>query len=542
MTKKAKNREYWKKRFELLEESSNKQGREYCQEVEKEFRKAQATIESDIARWYQRFADNNGISLPKARQLLSAGEMKELKWTVEEYIKRGKENAITQEWMQELENASVRVHINRLESIKLQIQHQMEVAYGNLHDGLDNLLTDMYANTYYQTAYEIQKGLGVGKSLAKLDNSKIKNVLSKPWTADAKTFSNRIWSNKDKLINTVYTNLTQSIIRGDDPNKAIGNITKVMETSRKQAGRLVMTESAFISSAAQKGCFQKLDVEKYEIIATLDTHTSDICRDLDGVVFDMKDYEVGVTAPPFHVYCRTSTCPFFDDEFTIDEMRAYRAADGSTQYVNDMTYKEWSKNYLLEAENQKSKPNQDTVIDKKYINSKEYHDIFKRLTENQEVNETIYRCSKEMLRHRSGTLFEDMYFIDINTGKVIASSKDINIERTVGYNKEIKKALKEYDMTQVIAIHNHPSGMPPSAGDFNSAMKNGYSKCFTIGHDGSIIEYSKGNKLINKLSYEQRLALERIRNDEYDAQIATLNVLTARAGIYYKEIAYGKRK
>ena len=74
-----------------------------------------------------------------------------------------------------------------------------------------------------------------------------------------------------------------------------------MENSRYNAGRLVMTEEAYFSSAAQKDCFNELGVEQYEIVATLDSRTSEICRNLDGKVFPMKDYQAGVTAPPFHI-------------------------------------------------------------------------------------------------------------------------------------------------------------------------------------------------------------------------------------------------
>ena len=67
-----------------------------------------------------------------------------------------------------------------------------------------------------------------------------------------------------------------------------------------------MTEQAFISSAAQKDAFNDLDVEEFEIVATLDSHTSDICREMDGKHFHMKDFQPGVTAPPFHVWCRST--------------------------------------------------------------------------------------------------------------------------------------------------------------------------------------------------------------------------------------------
>lgn len=47
---------------------------------------------------------------------------------------------------------------------------------------------------------------------------------------------------------------------------------------------------------------------------------------------------------PFHANCRTTTIPYFDDEFNEGEMRAARGEDGKTYDVPaDMTYSEWKK-------------------------------------------------------------------------------------------------------------------------------------------------------------------------------------------------------
>ena len=92
-------------------------------------------------------------------------------------------------------------------------------------------------------------------------------------------------------------------------------------------------------------------MEKYEILATLDGRTSEICRDMDGKVFGIKDYEVGTTAPPFHPNCRSTTVPYFDDEFTEGEQRAARDGDGETYYVPaDLKYKDWERKFLLKRE------------------------------------------------------------------------------------------------------------------------------------------------------------------------------------------------
>lgn len=297
-----KNSEYWARRFEILEDASAKKGEAYLVTLEKEYREASRRIESEVSMWYQRFATNNEITLTEARRLLNSAELKEFKWTVQDYIKFGEENALNQQWMKQLENASAKVHISRLEALKVQMQQQMEVLYGNQTDGIDALARKIYSDSYYHTAYEIQKGFNVGWDLQGFNEKQLDRVLYKPWTADNQTFRDKCWTQKQSLVDTVQTELTQSIMRGDSPDKAIKVISEKFRVAKSKAGRLVMTESAYFSSEAQKNCFNELDVERYEIVATLDRRTSLICQDLDGQIFDMKDYQPGVTAPPFHPF------------------------------------------------------------------------------------------------------------------------------------------------------------------------------------------------------------------------------------------------
>ena len=338
-----RNREYWQKRFSAVEEMRNKRGRLTVDAITPHFDRAQASIDKEIRAWYQRFADNNEISVVDAKKLLKKNELEELQWDVSEYIKRGRENAVSQEWLKELENASAKFHISRLEALKLRTQNAAEQAFAVEQNKLTECLADTWKQDYYHTAYEMQKGFQVGFDVAQVDNRRITKLLDKPWTADQMTFSDRIWKSKVQLLDSVSTELTQMCILGKAPDEAINNIAKRMNVAKSQAGRLVMTENAYFGSAAQKQCYQDLDVEQYQIVATLDSRTSDICRQLDGKVFDMKDYEPGVTAPPFHVYCRTCTVPYFADN-DDNGMRAARDENGKTYYVPaNTTYAEWEK-------------------------------------------------------------------------------------------------------------------------------------------------------------------------------------------------------
>ena len=341
------NAEYWKLRFEQLEQAQNQKGVKAYADIERQYKEAQKQLEGQIARWYQRFATNNGISLAEARQYLKGADLKEFKWDVQEYIKYGQDNALNSGWMKELENASAKYHISKLEALKVQTQHSLEVMYAKQFGTMHGALSDAFESGYYHTAYELQHGFNVGWDIAGLDQAQIEEVLAKPWAADGYNFSERIWGNKNKLISEVHNELSRNIMLGADPQKTIDSLAKKMNTSKNNAGRLVMTEEAYFSSAAQKDCFESLGVEQYEIVATLDSHTSDICRSLDGKHFPMKDYQPGVTAPPFHVYCRSTTVPYFDEQFDIGERAARDEATGKTYYIpDDMNYQEWKETFV----------------------------------------------------------------------------------------------------------------------------------------------------------------------------------------------------
>lgn len=333
---------YWTKRFEEEEKQRNISNKAQIKEIERQYKIAENKIKSDIEKWYIRIADNNQISLADAKKLLTKDELKEFKWTLAEYTQKAKSVA----WKKELENASARVHIQRLEALQLQVKNSIETLRNKENEMLEDYLIKNYEDTYYHSLYEISKGLNLKTSFATLDRNKINQVIGKPWLSDGKTFSDRIWQDKEQLINTLRTKITQSFITGSTLDEAVEDISKFVSDKIKNkeyvARRLLETESAAYASKAQIEAFKSIDVEKYEIVATLDLHTSEICQEMDGKVFNISDYEVGVTASPFHCNCRSVIAPYFDD----DPTRASRDENGEYKEVKYMNYKEWKDQYI----------------------------------------------------------------------------------------------------------------------------------------------------------------------------------------------------
>ena len=340
--------DYWKKRFEQLEDAMNNKGAQYMKDSEAIYRKAISNTEKEISRWYTRFADNEGISYQRAVEMLTGDELKEFHMDVKEYIQKGKTLGISDQWSKELERASTKVHISKLEALKLQMHQQVEELTGKKAKGITDLMSDIYSDTFYKTAFEIQKGFGVATNFAKLDKKVIDKILVKPWASDGSNFSERIWgSHRAQLVNKLHEGLTLNLIQGKPPDNLIKEIANTFEVDRKRAATLVFTEKAYFQSLAQHDSFKNLGIEEYEIVATLDTKTSEICREMDGRHFKLSDYQIGLTAPPFHPRCRTATAPFFDDEFEDEVKRAARDENGDYYTVPaNMKYDEWYRGFV----------------------------------------------------------------------------------------------------------------------------------------------------------------------------------------------------
>lgn len=140
------------------------------------------------------------------------------------------------------------------------------------------------------------------------------------------------------------------------------------------------------------------------------------------------------------------------------------------------------------------------------------------------------------MKHRSGTVFEDMYWIDGNTGKVIFSVTDSAEERAIVYTEKIRNAI--IGNGNIITVHTHPSSMPPSASDLNSNFTNGYTKGFVACHNGGVFGYTSSELFSEKLNgmYIQKFINQGY--EEFEAQLKALEKLSETFDIKVCEVDY----
>lgn len=189
---------------------------------------------------------------------------------------------------------------------------------------------------------------------------------------------------------------------------------------------------------------------------------------------------------------------------------------------------------LLSKEEQRYGRNKETVINHTYIESGEYRKKFDRISDNAELNKLLYQLAKKMLIHRSGTLYEDMYWIDPETLQVVASETNCGLEQRIVYSEATKRTIRGKE--GLWTIHSHPNSFPPSLEDFNSNFANRNGKGVVCGHDGSVFRYSAAERIARETyNFYEKQYYNEFRN-EYLAQEKTWMKLKEFGKIEFEEV------
>ncbi len=187
---------------------------------------------------------------------------------------------------------------------------------------------------------------------------------------------------------------------------------------------------------------------------------------------------------------------------------------------------------------QRNGRNKSVSINHSYINSGDYKRKFDHLTDNPKLNKLLYQLAKKMLAHRSGSNYEDMYWIDPDTLQILASETNSITKEKIVYSKRTKHAIltAQKNNTPILTIHSHPNSFPPSIEDLNSNHKNNYTLGIICCHDGKLFTYSSFQH-INKIYYQ--ISMENFLKkgyNEFESQIMTLEKLQNKFQIFVKEV------
>mgnify|MGYP004731427349 CR=1 FL=1 len=339
---------YWKKRQEETYKAGEMTVNQYFTKLEKAFNQAKRDLQKTVESFYWRYAEENSLTYTEAQKRLDKAEIGEL----QEFIDLAMANI--GKYNQEVNNMSIKARMTRYQALEAQVDAILRQLYAvDYQSESEKMMSDVYKDTYYRTWYDIDRYRGFHSQFAQIEPKTIENVLKYPF--NGANFSDRLWKQKDHLQGQIMEALTTMLIQGTLPQNLAKDFAKKMQTKKFDAYRLLHTESSYVMSEATHAGYKEDGVEKYQILATLDSKTCGICGELDGKIYPMAEAVTGKNMPPFHPFCRCTDVPYYPDT-PVDGKRVARDAEGnSIEVPESMTYVEWKKKYIQEETTSKPK-------------------------------------------------------------------------------------------------------------------------------------------------------------------------------------------
>lgn len=296
------NSPYWEKRMIQLYDAQDKQNAKFDKKMRKEYLRLESNIQKEIASYYQKYGKDDVIEFRKLVVQLSDSERNLLFRDYEEFSRRNPR------YINLLPVRESIYKLNRLEGLYLSTRMKMVELGAFEQEGFEKLLQESYQLGYLSS----MKGLAKPPAFFNVNSEVMRQTINERWI-NGENFSDRIWSNKEKLINTLNNEIRDGIIRGESYKKMAQIIQNRTGVGASNTMALVQTESAFVLNQANKRAFMDAGVLRYEVCAVMDSKTSPTCRNLDGQQFEFKDAKVGVNYSPFHTRCRTTQIPIEND-------------------------------------------------------------------------------------------------------------------------------------------------------------------------------------------------------------------------------------
>lgn len=202
--------------------------------------------------------------------------------------------------------------------------------YESEKDVITSTLNNVAKDSYYSSCFIYQ--LGMSYKLKPVKQDVLDDIINKK--IDGKTYSSRIWHNKNQVAKTIKKEVNDFLNGKTDVNSISKSIKNRFDVNYNISERLVRTEIAKVQCEANEVWANEHNIKKQLFCATLDGKTSKICQSLDGTIYDFDDEHKRI--PPLHPNCRSCLIDI------VDGWKPTQRFDNETkQNINYQTYSKW---------------------------------------------------------------------------------------------------------------------------------------------------------------------------------------------------------
>ena len=303
---KKKIDEYWTERALQQEQNAQIVADRYMAQIGQSLADYKHQLVSEIEKFYARYAVDNKMTHAEAKQYLTDKERREFKNVT---LERFREMALNPDTPTPLLDAlGYRHRISRKEALLAEIERLTAELYGKpegIHDKVTEALSDVYIKGKIHQAKNLAHFGIIEKPILGVDA--VKHKMASNWSG--KTFSTNVWGHDAAVYKSISDTINKGLTGGWSIDRMARALSERTGVAYHRADTLVRTETTFYNNLATLDTIKELGGDHYEIVAVLDSRTSEICRLENHEVHSVKEYEPGRTAPPFHVRCRSTIRP-----------------------------------------------------------------------------------------------------------------------------------------------------------------------------------------------------------------------------------------
>ena len=175
-----------------------------------------------------------------------------------------------------------------------EAQRQLRQQLQKLGEKKISLLTKYFELNFFDIYNSIAiPGL---KAFNTIDDKIVNQLINSVWVADGRNFSQRVWNNIDRLVETLNEQLVYTVVTGKKTGELKNLLQERFNISYRRADTLVRTELAHIQTEAAKKRYEDYGIQYIEVLVDADDRTCDECKALIGKKFPIH------AAPPLPVH------------------------------------------------------------------------------------------------------------------------------------------------------------------------------------------------------------------------------------------------
>lgn len=458
---------YWHSRQTLADAAMEKDERALSLRVHNAYESELRRLNREIAEYYQRYGENGVLEYRRLMETMDPKDRELLIRDCDEFLRQHPD-------MQSIVDVRKSIYqLNRLEGLQASARLHLYQATGDVVQRIDNHIV----RQSLRGANTAAEAMGFGRAFYSMDSDAVRRFVDTVWTGDT-SYSQRIWDNTETLASYVAQDMSKALARGDSYQRIAKALEKrFVDVPQSSLMRLVYTEGTYVSRMAQVEELKREGFDSYTIEVVHDERACEECEGVNGSTFRFEDMQVGVNFPPLHPYCRCQIAPAVDD---WDAWQQKQEELGQRQ--NEVRVEE-NEAFVKAKKGDKN----DFSVNYKKVNTKEYHDKFRRLPLPKPVQEQLYIQTGRMLQELDGTAYERLVALDAGTGDLVADTYSHElVELKATFDDDERKLIHNHK-NGVVLLHNHPGDSPPSFVDIRSVLTNeNVFGSLVSGHGGTV--------------------------------------------------------